>query len=207
MLGELARIQQRFDDAVLYIGHAAETSRRLGFLQTEAYQVFSLGRAQCQAGNYSEASATLEQAIDKAHATGDVRLAALARVHLGRALRAVGQVERARLEFEAATEWHRAAGGGEQALLGECLLAALDAAEQVPGAQERLMTILDGARHENNAAVEIFALDALARSAAESGDLGTARDLCEAADRRMEAASHLITETDRVDARWVRQFV
>ena len=132
MLGELARIQQRFDDAVLYIGHAAKTSKRLGFLQTEAYQVFSLGRAQCQAGNYSEAAATLELAIDKAHATGDVRLAALARVHLGRALRAVGQVERARLEFEAATEWHRAAGGGEQALLGECLLAALDAAERDP---------------------------------------------------------------------------
>ena len=39
MLGELARLQHRFDDAVVHIGRAAETSRRLGFLQTEAYQV------------------------------------------------------------------------------------------------------------------------------------------------------------------------
>ena len=31
MLGELARIQHRFHDAVLHIGRAAETSRRLGF--------------------------------------------------------------------------------------------------------------------------------------------------------------------------------
>ena len=32
-----------------------------------------------------------------------------------------------------------------------------------------------------------------------------ARDLCEAADRRMEAASHFITDLDRTDARSVRQ--
>ena len=43
MLGELARIEHRFDDAVLHIGRAAETSGRLGFLQTEAYQLSSLG--------------------------------------------------------------------------------------------------------------------------------------------------------------------
>ena len=91
MLGELARIQHRFDDAVVHIGRAAETSRRLGFLQTEAYQVSSLGRAQCQAGDYDAGAATLELAIDKAEATGDVRLAALARVHLGRVLRALGR--------------------------------------------------------------------------------------------------------------------
>ena len=51
MLGELARLQHRFDDAVLHIGRAAEASSRLGFAQTEAYQVTSLGRAQCQAGD------------------------------------------------------------------------------------------------------------------------------------------------------------
>ena len=52
VLGELARIQHRFDDAVDHLGRAAETSRRLGFRQTEAYQLSSLGRAQCQAGDY-----------------------------------------------------------------------------------------------------------------------------------------------------------
>ena len=131
MLGELARIEHRFDDAVLHIGRAAETSGRLGFLQTEAYQLSSLGRAQCQAGDYATGAATLELAIEKAEATGDVRLAALARVHLGRVLRALGRVAPARAALEAATAWHRAAGGGEQAALGECLLAALDA-EAVP---------------------------------------------------------------------------
>ena len=119
VLGELARIQHRFDDAVDHLGRAAETSRRLGFRQTEAYQLSSLGRAQCQAGDYHAGAATLQLAIDKAEATGDVRLAALARVHLGRVLRALGQISAARTALEAATAWHRTAEGGEQAALGD----------------------------------------------------------------------------------------
>ena len=115
----------------------------------------------------SAGAATLELAIDKAEATGDVRLAALARVHLGRVLRAVGQVERARAALEAASEWHRDSGGGEQAALGECLLAAMDAADGVPGAADRLAATLDEARRRDDAAVEVFALDALARIAAQ----------------------------------------
>jgi predicted ATPase/DNA-binding SARP family transcriptional activator len=206
-MGELARLQSRFDDAVLHISRAADTSRRLGFQQTEAYQVTSLGRAQCQAGDYDNGTATLRLAIDKAQATGDVRLAALARVHLGRVLRAVGHAAPARVVLELASAWHRDAGGGEQAALGECLLAAIDAADEVPGAQERLSGLLDLARDAHDAPVEVFALDALARIAAFAGDNNTARDLCDEADRRMESASHLITELDRADMRWVRQVV
>ena len=146
ILGELARLQHRFDEAVLHLGRAAERSRQLGFQQTEAYQLTNLGRAQCQTGDYDAGTATLQLAIDKAQATGDVRLAALARVHLGRVLRAVGQVAQARMALEAATAWHLEAGGGEQAALGECLLAAMDAADQVPGAKERLVDILNRAR-------------------------------------------------------------
>jgi predicted ATPase/DNA-binding SARP family transcriptional activator len=205
MLGELARIQHRFDDAVVHIGRAAETSHLLGFSQTEAYQVMSLGRAQCQAGNYSAGAATLELAIAKAEATGDPRLAALGRVHLGRVLRALGQLARARTVLAAADEWHRRSGGGEQAVLGSCLLAAMDAADQVPGAADRLAVILSEARNRDDATVEVFALDALARTAGSAGDLGTALGLCEAADRRMETVSHFITDLDRTDARWVRQ--
>jgi len=205
MLGELARIEHRFDDAVLHIGRAAQTSGRLGFLQTEAYQLSSLGRARCQAGDYVAGAATLELAIEKAEATGDVRMVALARVHLGRVLRALGRNAAARRALETATAWHRAAGGGEQAALGECLLAALDAEDRIPGAEQRLAAILDGARRDDDAPVEVFALDALARIAADGGDVATARDLCEAADRRMESASHFITDLDRTDARSVRQ--
>jgi tetratricopeptide (TPR) repeat protein len=205
MLGELARIQHRFDDAVIHLGRAADTSRKLGFLQTEAYQVSSLGRAQCQAGDYESGAATLDLAIEKAEATGDVRMAALARVHLGRVLRALGQTDRARSALEAAVAWHRAAGGGEQAALGECLLAALDAEAGVPGTEERLVAIRDEARGNDDAHVEVFALDALARLAAERGDVEAARQLCGVADLRLEVASHFIAERDRTDAHSVRQ--
>ena len=205
MLGELARLQHRFADAVGHIARAAETSGRLGFLQTEAYQLFSLGRAHCQAGDYETGRATLQIAIDKAEATGDVRMAALARIHLGRVLRALGELTQARTVLETATAWHRAAGGGEQAALGECLLAAMDAVDEIPRAHERLVAILDSARLNGEAHVEVFALDALARIEAREGDIDTAHVLCEAADQRMEAAAHFIAELDRTDAHEVRQ--
>jgi len=204
MLGELARLEHRFDEAVVHIGRAAQVSGRLGFLQTEAYQVASLGRALCQAGDYDAGAATLQRAVEKAESTGDVRLAALARVHLGRVLRALGQVTRAREALEVAAAWHGGAGGGELAALGDCLLAAMDAADRVAGAEQRLARILDDARGRDDAPVEVFALDALARLAAEASDITAARDLSAAADRRMAAASHFITDRDRTDARAVR---
>ena len=205
LLGELARIEHRFDDAVVHIARAARTSGRLGFLQTEAYHVFSLGRAQCQAGDYATGASTLQAAIGKAEATGDVRLAALGRVQLGRVLRALGQIAAARVALEAAVAWHREAGGGEQAALGECLLAALDAGDGVAGARERLVALLGDARRDGDAPVEILTLDALARIAFEGGDVAAARELCVQADRRMEVASHVITDLDRSDARAVRR--
>jgi predicted ATPase/DNA-binding SARP family transcriptional activator len=192
MLGELARVEHRFADAVRHIARAAGTSARLGFLQTEAYQVSSLGRAQCQAGDYETGAATLAAAVGKAEATGDVRLAALARVHLGRVLRALGRDAEARRALEAAGAFHRAAGGGEQAALGDCLLAALDARDGRPDAEARLRALLEAAA--GDAPVEVFALDALARL---TGD----QALAAAADVRMAAASHFIAERDRVDAR------
>ena len=75
----------------------------------------------------------------------------------------------------------------------------------MPGAEQRLVAVLEGARRSGDAPVEVFALDALARIAADAGDAATARDRCEAADRRMEPASHFITERDRTDARSLRQ--
>ena len=124
-------------------------------------------------------------------------------MNLGRVLRALGDITAARAALEAATAWHREAGGGEQAALGECLLAAMDAADQVPGAEERLVAILDEARRTDDAPVEVFALDALARIAATAGDASTARALGEEADRRMEAAAHVIrTSTEPTYARW-----
>ncbi len=205
MLGELARVEHRFDEAVRHVARAAETSARLGFLQTEAYQVSSLGRAQCQAGDYPAGAATLERAIEKAERIGDVRLAALARVHLGRVRRALGDTAGARAALEAAAAFHRDAGGGEQAALGDCLLAALDAEAGAPDAEARLGAILATARAGGDAPVEVFALDALARLAATAGDHAAAAGLAEAADRRMAAAAHFVSERDRTDARSLRQ--
>jgi len=125
----------------------------------------------------------------------------LARVHLGRVLRALGDASGARDALESAAAWHRAAGGGEQARLGECLLAAMDAAESRPGSDRRLGELLDAARAHHEPHVEVFALDALARLTARHGDSGAARALRAEADRRMQSASHFITEQDRVDAR------
>jgi predicted ATPase/DNA-binding SARP family transcriptional activator len=188
MLGELARVEGGFDEAVTYIGRAAETSRRLGFLQTEAYQLTSLGRAQCQAGDYESGAATLELAISKAEATGDVRLAALGRVHLGRILRGLEKSTEARAALEAAAAFHRSAGGGEQQVLGDTLLAALDRD------RDDLTALLDRARRDGDAPAEVFALDALASLTGDD-------DLYAAADARMQTASHFITERDRVDRR------
>ena len=199
MLGELARLEHRFEDAVADLTRAAETSERLGFRQTEAYQLSSLGRAQCQTGERAAGAATLERSIAKAERIGDVRLAALARVHLGRVLRGLGETARARTALEGAAAWHRAAGGGEPAALGECLLAALDAEDGVPGAKGRLDRILEDTR--DDAPVEVFALDALARLADEAGDTAAAGRLAAAADRRMPAASDVVSELDRVVAR------
>ena len=188
MLGELARIQHRFDDAVIHIGRAAETSRRLGFLQTEAYQVSSLGRAQCQAGDYETGAATLELAIDKAEATGDVRMAALARVHLGRVLRALGQSTRA----PGRRSKRRRRGTAPPAVENRPRSASAcwprwTPSDRVSGAEERLVAILDDARRADDAHCRSLR----PRRAGPHCRRGRRRrhgtDLCEAADRRMEA--------------------
>jgi hypothetical protein len=80
----------------------------------------------------------------------------------------------------------------------------MDAVDQVAGAEERLVAALHEARLRDDAPVEVFALDALARSASAVGDIGAARELGVAADRRMAAASHFITDLDRSDARALR---
>jgi predicted ATPase/DNA-binding SARP family transcriptional activator len=204
MLGELARLQHRFVDAVTHIARAVETSRILGFLQTEAYQTASLARAQLQTEDYAAGITTLGLAISKAEATGDLRMATLARVHLGRALRSVGQTEQARVVLEIAAEWHRQARGGEQAALGDVLLAALDSADDRDGAKQRLVEILATAQSDGLAHVEVFALDALARAAHRDGDAVAAAELLGQADQRMSEASHFISDRDRVDADEIR---
>ena len=103
----------------------------------------------------------------------------------------------ARAALEAAAAWHRGAGGGEQAALGECLLAAMDAADRVPGAEAAAGRPPRRGEDGSDAPVEVFALDALGRIAADAGDIVAAQDLRREADQRMGAAAHFITDRDR----------
>ena len=206
VLGELARIQHRFDDAVVHLGRAAETSRRLGFRQTEAYQLSSLGRAQCQAGDYHAGAATLRRAIDKAEATGDVRLAALARVHLGRVLRALGQV----------------AGSADGSRSGDRV--APHRRRWRTGRARRMPPRRDGRRGSGTRRRGTSRRHPRRRPAQRPRPRRSLRPRrtgphrrrsgrhrhgtetsVETADRRMDAASHFITDLDRTDAHAVRQ--
>ena len=176
MLGELARIQHRFDDAVVHIGRAAETSRRLGFLQTEAYQLSSLGRAQCQAGDYDAGAATL-RARDREGRGHRRRAPGGARPRASRA-RPAG----ARPDGDGAGG---ARGGGGVAPRRRRRRAGR--ARRVPAGRDgRRGPGRRAPRHgwsrssttperDDDAPVEVFALDALARVAAEpaTGDART----------------------------------
>ena len=63
---------------------------------------------QCQAGDDEAGARTLAAAIEKAEAIGDVRLAALARVHLGRVLRALGRTDDGHApRSRPPSAWHR----------------------------------------------------------------------------------------------------
>jgi len=183
-----------------------EAARFTGASVGDTIELRSYGRDQMDEFIFGDGKAKdyWELEISPTNVVCDVRMAALARIHLGRVLRALGEPTQARTVLESATAWHRASGGGEQAALGECLLAAMDAVDEIPGAYERLVAILDAARLGGEAHVEVFALDALGGIAAREGDIDTARALCEAADRRMEAASHFITDLDRTDAHEVK---
>ena len=190
----------------LHIGRAAETSRRLGFLQTEAYQVSSLGRAQCQAGDYDDrrrhaGARDREGRGHRRRTPGGARPGAprpcAAGARTGDAQRGPRSRRRPRgIAPPAAASRPRSASACWRRWTPRI---------GPPAPSERLVAILDEARGDDDAHVEVFALDALARIAAKRGDIAAARGLCEAADRRMEAASHFITELDRTDARAVRQ--
>ena len=85
-------------------------------------------------------------------------------------------------------------------MLGDALLAAMDARTGVAGATDRLVALLAEARAAHNGAATVFALDALAAEAARDGDAATARELADAASAAMTTASHFISDLDRVDA-------
>ncbi len=199
MLGGIAQAEHRFDDAARALRRAAEESARLGFLGQAALHRASLARVQHRMRD-SHAAGSYQQAIGEAVASGDGRLAATARLNLAR-LRRNGAESEAIALLEENERWYASAGGGESALLTDCILAAVrdDATE--------LEAVLKQARVNNDVEIQVSALDALARLAAEAGDLGSARALLSQADMLAPHVAHVLDEDDRLDSTKVRQLL
>jgi len=198
MLGAIAQAEHRLDDAARSLSRAAAASERLGFLGQAALHLTTLGRVQQRAGDRAAAVDTLDRAIVAANTSGDLRIAATARIHLARLLRAQGDHGTARTLLEQADRWYSASGGGDGALLARCLLASGD------DNTGDLEAVLTEARAAEDRGVQVFALDALARVAADQGDIGAARRLLQSADDLISGVRHVVDDVDRVDAHLAR---
>jgi hypothetical protein len=201
MLGAIAQVEHRLDEAAAALYTAATRSSELGFAGQAALHLATLGRIQQRAGAASEAAETLSTAIDMAERVGDGRLAATARLNLARARRADGDnVDALRLLMSNA-RWYAAAGGGDGELLNRCLLAA------ATGDITSLEQVIREAREQENVEVVVCALDALARDAVRSGDALRATDLLAEADGLAASVVHVLDDCDRIDAAQARQLV
>jgi predicted ATPase/DNA-binding SARP family transcriptional activator len=200
LLAAVAQAEQRLDDAAHALAAAADESKAMGFLGQAALHRASLARVQHRLGDPS-APGSYQQAIDDATAGGDGRLAATARLNLARLLRGAARKDAALALLEVNDRWYAAAGGGEYALLSHCLLAS------ERGDAQALEEDLVRARGAGNREVEVCVLDALARLAAEAGDLPVARARLADADGLAPQVAHVLDLADRVDAAVVRRLI
>ncbi|MFG2500806.1 BTAD domain-containing putative transcriptional regulator [Streptomyces sp. NPDC048441] len=203
-LGVIAQADGRLDEAVVILTRAAAASERLGFLGQAALHLTTLGQVEQRAGNTQAAIETLQRALVAAGHSGDLRIAATARVNLARLVRASGQPDTALILLEQTDRWYRASGGGDGALLTRCLLASLSSATGSARAAEQLASVLEEALRTGDAEVQVLASDALARLAADRGDLTAAQRLLESADDLSSGIPHVLDDLDRIDARLAR---
>ena len=203
MLGAVANAEHRFGDAAAALTRAAALSETMGFAGQAALHLTTLGRVQQRSGSPDQARDTLARAIRSATTGGDLRVAATARIHLARTLRATGDQASARTLLEENDRWYRASGG-DGALLTRAGLAAIAAVSGTETAVEDLNTVLDEARHQGDLETQTLALDALARAAAANGDTRRAAQLLQEADGRHAHVRHALDDADRIDARAVR---
>jgi tetratricopeptide (TPR) repeat protein len=145
-LGRVALAEGRFTEAAAHLEDAIDAARRLGFATSEGYHQANLGRARELSGDPAGAMAAFERAIEVGRQSAEPRLAALARVRLGRVLYETGERERARAEVTTADAWFRASGGGDGARLAAALLAILAVEDGVAGAGARLDAVMADAR-------------------------------------------------------------
>lgn len=207
MLGAIAQADHRFSEAASSLSRAATASEQLGFLGQAALHLTTLGRVEQRAGNNERAIDTLNRAIVAASNSGDHRIAATARVNLARMLQASGENDVALALLEQTDRWYRVSGGGDGALLTRCLLASMSSASDSTRATEQLVAVLDEARHVHDVAVQVLALDALARVAAGRRDIGAAQRLLQSADDLVSGIQHVVDDVDRVDAHLARVLI
>jgi predicted ATPase/DNA-binding SARP family transcriptional activator len=201
MLGNVARAVHQFDASGTHFAHAARAAASLGFAGAEAHHLSNLGRVRQMGGDLDGALDVLATAITKAQAAGDLRLVAVSEVRRARVLRALGRTADAMEALDRAGRWFADFGGGEGALLGECVRASIRAVAGDAGAVDALRRTLSAAREVGDAEVEVLALDALARAAA---DPVAGQEFLAAADAAYLRAAHLMVDDDRLDARVAR---
>ena len=170
----------------------------MGFLGQAALHRASLARVQQRLGDPAAAD-SFERAIGDALSVGDGRLASTARLNLARLLRGAGDREAAVRLLEENERWYRSAGGGDFALATQCALGAVR--DDGSGIEQ----VLEEARSAGNVEVQVYALDALGRLAAESGDLDRAGSLLDDSDALAAQVAHLVDESDRYDAQLARR--
>jgi predicted ATPase/tetratricopeptide (TPR) repeat protein len=205
ILANLAQAEGRLDDAAAHLRSSSEACHRLGFRATEGFHLAALGRVLQRAGDPRAAVTVLEEAIEVGRSAQEMRVVALARVRLGRVLRAEGEDDAARAAVDAADHWFRFSGGGEGAALAAFLAAALDADHDA--AEDRFRSVLAVARRDHDVEVEVLALDGLALVRGRAGDLAAAADHLASADARMSSAAHLLDDAERIDARLARTLI
>ena len=198
MLGGIAQAEHRYDDAARALARAADESATMGFLGQAALHRASLARVQQRLGDPA-AAASYERAIRDALSVGDGRLTATARLNLARLLRGTDQGAEAVALLEENQRWYESAGGGDFALLTDCVLAA------ARDDDDALRSVLDEARAAGNLEVQVYTLDALARLASEMNDGKISGDLLAEADRLASQVAHVVDEGDRIDAAGARR--
>lgn len=203
--GRLALAEHRFDDAANQFAIAADHAHRVGLPATEGFHLINVGLAQQQTGDDRAAIATYERGIELTTSAGLMRMVAVARVRVGQLLRRAGDRDASRSCFELADAWFRASGGGgAEADLAQCMLAAMDAEDGLRAAEQRLMLLLDTAADKGDIEVEVLVRDALAAVRAESGDSEEAISLLQRSDTLMASSGARLLEADRLDAHRAR---
>src|SRR3954470_7120851 len=193
LLGGIAEAEGRFPDAANALREAADKSRSLGFPGQTALHLATLAQIEHRLGRDARAVRTFQSAIAEAEVGADGRLASTARLHLAQLLRARGAEAAALPLLEENRDWYAHAGGGEGALLTRCLLHAQT------DDRSGLAQVLREAQEADNTQVQIYALDAQAREAAQREDHNEARALLLRADDVATLAGAGISEQDRCD--------